>query len=76
MVVFDSEYVCRRCGRRIKKGNEVWILQEPYGPECARILRANDNQLPEASAKGVDIDIDFEAFRTSGVSELGDGESA
>ena len=85
MVVFDSEYTCERCKRRIKKGHEAWVHDFPYGPECARIIRAKDliiptvitteEFLPEGSARSVPLpDIDFERFRTSGISELGEGE--
>ena len=74
MVVFDSEHVCGRCKRRIKKGHEVWIYSFPYGPECARIIRSKDRQLPDCSAPGVQVDVDFNRFRTTGGSELGEKE--
>ena len=81
MVVFDSEYTCERCKRRIKKGHEVWIHDSPYGSGCARIIRAKDliiptviKLLPERSAPSPRVDIDFERFRTNGISELGEGE--
>ena len=74
MVVFDSEHICTRCKRRIKKGHEIWIHDFPYGPECARVVRSKDKQLPEHSAPKLQIDVDFERFRTNGVSELGEGE--
>lgn len=73
MVVFDSEYICTRCKRRIKKGHEEWIHDFPYGSGCAKIIRANDKQLPEHSAPGTEANIDFERFRTTGVSELEEG---
>ena len=80
MVIFDSEYICARCKRRIKEGREVWILDivyrilRPYGSECARIIRSKDKQIPEHSAPGLQTDVDFECFRTTGISELEEKE--
>ena len=74
MVVFDSEYICVRCKRRIKKGHEVWIHDFPYGPVCASIIRSKDKQLPERPVPGVQIVVDFERFRTAGVSTFREKE--
>lgn len=76
MVAYDSEHLCTRCKKRIRKGNEVFIRSLPYGPACARKIRSQQVGRKDFSQPKSIKKLDFGDFKSSGVEEgLFDGSS-